>query len=61
MLDEPVGAPVEVGQRGHQFRLERFDGDQGNQAHERADPEWNEGVVMQMQQVVVEAVLLIPH
>ena len=58
---EPVKAALETGQLLEQVRLERLDGQQRDQADQRADLEAHHPAVRELQNVVEEAVLLIPE
>ena len=60
VVDEPLHAPLEAGQPVEHVRLQRLDGEQRDEPDHRAHLE-QARVVGQVQDVVVEAVLLVPQ
>ena len=61
VVDEPLHAALEPGELVHDFRLQRLDGKQWNEAHHRTQLHGERIAIPQMQHVVVKAVLFVPH
>src|ERR1043166_782763 len=57
----PLHASFEIGQTIEQLRFERFDGEQRNQTDHRADLHRKRSSFRQVQDVIEEAVLLVPQ
>ena len=61
VVDEPFEPALEAGKPVEQLRLERFDGKERNQADHRPDLQRAALAVRQVQDVVEEAVLVVPQ